>query len=185
MAAIPTFYDGTRYRSLLEAHWAAFFTRIGWNYDYEPFEAAYYIPDFHIRGARPLLAEIKPAATPDEYRHPIAKITDGLIGMDHQWTHDVLILGASPMSPIASAHAGRDTAGLLGEPSGDTEWDYGPACWFMCATCCTVGVFHDYLSFQGRPCGCYQGTSHLGATPHRVIESAWRAAGNDVQWNSG
>lgn len=32
---IPTVYKGIEYRSMLEARWAAFFDRIGWEHTYD------------------------------------------------------------------------------------------------------------------------------------------------------
>ena len=74
MAAIPTIYRNIEYRSRYrnieyrsrgEARWAAFFDRIGWRHTYEPFDADGYILDFAIRGTKPLIVEVKPAAVAD------------------------------------------------------------------------------------------------------------------------
>ena len=51
-SAIPTMYDGVRYRSRLEARWAAFFNRSGTPFEYEPFDLKGYIPDFVLRFPR-------------------------------------------------------------------------------------------------------------------------------------
>lgn len=61
LAAIPTTYKGIRFRSRLEARWAAYFDLIGWHWDYEPIDLDGYIPDFIHRSAGYLyLIEIKP-----------------------------------------------------------------------------------------------------------------------------
>ena len=60
---IPTVYRGTQFRSRLEAHWAAIFNRLEWQFSYEPFDGDGYIPDFLIHGDYPLLVEVKPADT--------------------------------------------------------------------------------------------------------------------------
>lgn len=63
IAAIPTTYAGTRFRSRLEARWAALFDGLGWRWEYEPaVELQAYIPDFLITTAlgTSLLVECKP-----------------------------------------------------------------------------------------------------------------------------
>lgn len=61
----PTIYKGTKYRSRLEARWAAFFDLIGWRYQYEPFDLPGWTPDFIIYGSenRVLFVEVKPVVT--------------------------------------------------------------------------------------------------------------------------
>lgn len=48
IAAIPTTYKNVRFRSRLEASWAAFFDLCSWPWEYEPVDMAGYIPDFAI-----------------------------------------------------------------------------------------------------------------------------------------
>ncbi|HEV8716164.1 MAG TPA: hypothetical protein VGX03_25480 [Candidatus Binatia bacterium] len=58
---IPTLYNNRRYRSRLEARWAAFFDLVGWQYEYEPFDLKGWIPDFLLHGAKhDVLVEVKP-----------------------------------------------------------------------------------------------------------------------------
>ena len=45
---IPTMYDGYRFRSRLEARWAAFFDLAGWEWKYEPIDLDGWIPDFWV-----------------------------------------------------------------------------------------------------------------------------------------
>ena len=54
MKAIPTFYHGIKFRSRLEARWAAFFDACGveWAYEVEGYElddGTRYLPDFRIK----------------------------------------------------------------------------------------------------------------------------------------
>jgi hypothetical protein len=59
--AIPTTYNGIRYRSRLEATWACFFDSLGWEHEYEPFDLDGYIPDFVLRFPKEnVLVEVKP-----------------------------------------------------------------------------------------------------------------------------
>ena len=49
---LPTYYDGTKFRSRLEARWAIFFDylRIPYRYEYEGFDldGVWYVPDFYL-----------------------------------------------------------------------------------------------------------------------------------------
>ena len=60
IAAIPTLYRGRMYRSRLEARWAAFFDRLGWSYEYEPFDLGPWSPDFLLTSPMEVLVEVKP-----------------------------------------------------------------------------------------------------------------------------
>lgn len=72
----PTIYRGTKYRSRLEARWAAMFDLLGWRYQYEPFDLPGWTPDFQVFGSngRYILFEIKPFLDEDvlwEYYYKI------------------------------------------------------------------------------------------------------------------
>lgn len=59
--ARPTTYNSVRFRSRLEAKWAAFFDLAGWQWEYEPVDTAGWVPDFVLRGAREnTWVEVKP-----------------------------------------------------------------------------------------------------------------------------
>lgn len=60
--AYPTVYKGRRYRSRLEARWAAFFDLLGIATEYEPYDIGKWSPDFLIRtdAFYDVLVEIKP-----------------------------------------------------------------------------------------------------------------------------
>jgi len=64
IAAIPTVYRGRRYRSRLEARWAAFFDELGWRHEYEPFDLDGWVPDFALwpfqSSQMSALVEVKP-----------------------------------------------------------------------------------------------------------------------------
>lgn len=80
MKAIPTNYNGTIYRSRLEARWQVFFDEIGFIADYEPFEIKYnghsYVPDFIVTHGltEHTLIEIKPIQPNKEYVEYLTKI---------------------------------------------------------------------------------------------------------------
>lgn len=57
----PTTYANARFRSRLEARWAAFFDLIGWRWEYEPADLDGWVPDFLLiwpSGTIPV--EVKP-----------------------------------------------------------------------------------------------------------------------------
>ncbi len=58
----PTVYNGTKFRSRLEARWACFFDLLGWRWQYEPFDLQGWTPDFIVYGkdSRFIFVEIKP-----------------------------------------------------------------------------------------------------------------------------
>lgn len=185
-AGIPTTYRGVTYRSRLEARWAAFFDEIEWPHTYEPFDADGYIPDFMISGDRPLLIEVKPAATYREYQDMTSYIWDKLIGY---WSHDVLVLGLSPLPALGSKQQWRDVCGLLGEYQqlGDDElfsWEKGLGRWCRCIICGEVGIYHDDQSYRSRPCGHQDGDAHLSAVSVDTIRELWSTASNTTRWKA-
>ena len=177
--AIATVYKGIRYRSQLEARWAAFMTAIGWEFQYEPFEGDGYIPDFIVYGGYPMFIEVKPAVTPSEYRAPAEKADRGLDSA----VHDVLVVGSSWSLP-GMASGGKPVAGWLGEKSWDgsvsRSWGWGE--WITCANCGQNAVVHDHMSFAGRPCGCYDGDHYIRMPRSTTLREAWADACNDTQW---
>lgn len=73
IAAIPTRYAGTQFRSRLEARWAAMFDLLGWRWEYEPIDLRGYIPDFVIEDGRRIV-EVKPVFRLAEYERAQRKI---------------------------------------------------------------------------------------------------------------
>lgn len=93
--AIPTKYNGTQFRSRLEARWSAFFDLCGWRWEYEPFDLNGWIPDFVLLGKeRRLLVEVKPIFTLQELpRESYVKMNEASRGSVMEgW--DVLLIGA-------------------------------------------------------------------------------------------
>jgi hypothetical protein len=183
--AITTMFDGIEYRSRLEARWAAFFTNIGWQTTYEPFDGDGYIPDFLVHGERPLLVEIKPAVSLVDFQSPIEKVTRGLAA---HWTGDILIVGADPLPDLHSkAWANQfPVAGLLGEygyGKDQDEWWFENALWSDCEKCHKPAVWHDYGLYATRPCHRDSRGDHSGwLSTSRVVKDAWATACNEVKW---
>lgn len=87
--AKETVYKGLRFRSRLEAKWAAFFDLVGIRWQYEPFDLPGWTPDFVLHTNyldEPMLCEIKPVFNFDtEVARKMAPYGDY-----------VLLLGAHP-----------------------------------------------------------------------------------------
>lgn len=183
MAAIATKFKGIEYRSRLEARWAAFMHKIGWDYTYEPFDGDGYIPDFLIHGNRPLFVEVKPAVLLADYQQPQDKVSYGLA----QFDYDVLIVGVNPF-PDIWRYDWYPPAGWMGErlhmdqSSPDfLSWDTGM--WIVCTDCHSIAVIHSVMSYGGRPCWCASGgDGHLSNPPMSVMQSMWADACNEVKW---
>ncbi len=198
-AGIPTTgRDGTRFRSRLEARWAALFTSIGWQWEYEPFEVEGYIPDFAILGKNPFLVEVKPALSVKELEPHVTKAK--------KMERDLLLVGAAPILP-GSYRWGYATAGLLlqwdeyveeepgfGDPDGKggilhgmklkrSGWE-AEALWHRCGECQQIALHHSEGSFHGYPCDHYDGDGYLGPLEDSVIESLWAQARNATQWKA-
>jgi hypothetical protein len=80
--AIPTEYNGTKYRSRTEARWAVFFdiSRIPVRYEAEGFqtESGWYLPDFELTGAtRKTFFEVKPERPADHEIAVLAALAKG------------------------------------------------------------------------------------------------------------
>ncbi len=193
MRGIATIHNGIRYRSLLEAKWAAFFTNIGWQFEYEPFEGNGYIPDFLILGEASFLVEVKPAHNWRGLEEHTDKVESGLAGV---WNGDVVIVGASPV--ILQDMYGCDFAcGLHGQPQGDwdgeievpprfspeTVW-WEPGMWSRCPVCQAPSILHQCGIYYRLPCG-HQDGGHMwlvNSQEHQALRHHWNAASNQVQW---
>ncbi len=169
---IRTTYAGTRFRSRLEARWAAFFDLVGWGWTYEPFDVEGWIPDFLIHGDKPVLVEIGLCANLSEYHSKAAK---PLLYLERP----TIVLGISPIA------LDDQRAGLMvnefpvrrdGTPSGAC-----PAYWFLCSTCRRLTIYGDDVD---HPCGHALGGANTTA-PASWLHDQWARAGNAVQWRRG
>lgn len=172
--AIPTTYASVRFRSRLEARWAAFFDLLGWRWVYEPFDLKGYIPDFVIRfEKRPLLIEVKPALTMEEteFVDSFSKIVDS------GWESEALCVGADldigdpNMYPVMGWMLVRD------EFVSD-DWREATLC--RCHDCQGLFPCSDDGSFNCRHCGEPEENGLVSSFSD--IASLWAIAGNRVQW---
>ena len=188
IAAIPTLYRGRMYRSRLEARWAAFFDRLGWTYEYEPFDLGKWSPDFLLPGLN-LMVEVKPfpasSARSDFDFDAWGKISQACLQLNRP--ESILLL---PVSPIFRTIA---QIGWLGFP--EDEFKFKCEAW--------LGYFQDYdrpkfitwlfaISDPGNavdpigwrfPDGEKFKTSDYWVQPYvEHVEALWADACNAVQW---
>lgn len=175
----PTLYNGSRFRSRLEARWAAFFDLVGWRWTYEPFDVTGYIPDFAIHGPASLLVEVGPCEFLSEFSEKAEK---PLATFGRERT--VLILGIDPLILQQGRPDLLPIAGYLTN-DGEDGWEQtAPARWSRCQKCDRIGIYHELGAFRLRPCGHWSGNNHLGVIDERQIALLWRDAGNRVQWRA-
>ncbi len=164
ISAIPTRFRGVDFRSRLEAKWACMFDLLGLAWTYESIDLQAYIPDFlvesqiwstpQVRG--PVLVEVRPIYTADQYRDPIEKITRS------GWRGPAIVVGAT-LSPTNSGPwgpeypIGRGT--LVVDPT-DTSDDWFPVGWYD----------------TGEAAGM------LGLGGQRDLRAEWVEAGNRTRW---
>lgn len=170
--AIATMYNGTLFRSRLEARWAAMFDALKWPWEYEPIDLDYYIPDFILLfEASHVAVEVKPETEIANLRkHAMAAVQAG-------WRKEVLALGATLFE--------GDKVGICAEPIGGGEYITGPARLFYCIDCGTESFLNDDHGWHCRSCGCYAGNAHVGDADPAEISNLWKQSGNRVQWRPG
>ncbi len=166
ISAIPTEYKGVRFRSRLEAKWAAFFDLCEWPWSYEPVDLKFYVPDFLLRFDRPLLVEIKPLMSFDEsneLNHAKSKARSS------GWESEIVILGAE-VDPVFGAFY-------------DLEAGWTEATPFHCPDCHEYSMLAEGGSWICRVHGCDLGRRMRGATPWNVGHDFARAS-RLVQWKA-
>lgn len=112
---IPTTYRHRQFRSRLEARWATFFDLMGWQYEYEPFDLAGWIPDFLLIAAHEsYVVEIKPVVEfPEEVADKIAA---------SGWEGRAVILGCT--IPVRSFDVDLRRGAAMGWVSGPGVWGW-------------------------------------------------------------
>lgn len=117
--AIPTLFDGIRFRSRIEARWAVFFKALGIEAQYEPegftfSDGAWYLPDFYlpefgywieIKGAIPTAQEMNKAAMLAQSRQELVFVFYGNIPNPPEYTND----SAAIVIPASDGLTNTDT----------------------------------------------------------------------------
>lgn len=167
--AIPTTYNGVRFRSRLEAKWAAFMDTVGWRWDYEPIDLNGYIPDF-ILTRRDIIAEVKPFQTSNEIN-----LAQGKAFMSG-WNRDLLIFGSQPFWQLTITK----TAIVHSIPiwGGGAQGRRALFCW---CDSCDKGMGLCSTGDRCRVCGEF-GTRPMDEDRVPIIQHAWKMAYNAVQW---
>jgi len=193
IAAIPTKYADVQFRSRLEAKYAAFFTSLGWNWAYEPFDLDGWIPDFIIHGKdENMLVEVKPFTSDlDAF---VTKINTCKITPVEGQFKDILFVTYEGPQPGDYAMQ----LGPLGEWYPPTETRRGG--WGFDKSCVTLfdgtagghglwGICSMFNSYHCRITGIYNGSSgnQSSMSDESYVDSLkrrFRQAGNTTQWKA-
>lgn len=167
--AIPTTYNGRRYRSRLEARWAAYFDLLGFQFEYEPRDLGKWSPDFAIWGRRPefpILVEVKPIDR--WHRETARKMADACNDGER-----LLLLGKTP-----DFCGGWQQFGWMAEtPMGEYE-----AQWTEALFCKDEQGRIDFQANSGHFCP----ETWIWETIEEVLpadtQPLWKHAANIVQW---
>lgn len=190
--AIPSWYNGKKFRSRLEAHWARLFDALGWDWQYEPeinfpkVPLGRWLPDFRILTYRlaPVLVEVKPVewigdlATHIDVRRA-AQNADA-IGLK------LLAIGPRPFGhadPLLVNRADPHVLGLFVESTGYFE----PA--LIGVTAGLHRIVDSCLTDcpkRGVPSQIVQGSSNYFGSDEipgsRIFERIWNDCKNAGQW---
>lgn len=165
---IPTVLRARRYRSRLEAKWAAFFDLLGWASEYEPLDCDGWIPDFALTTKTGFtLVEVKPVTLPGP---EIFEKIDGAISN----RYEVLVVGLAPFV-ARQKFAGSAAIGWIRERDA--------SCWREC-------MFHraaqadrfDFFPAALLPRYRISGRRGRRAASFGDIDRVWATACNAVQW---
>ncbi len=174
----PTTYAGSRFRSRLEARWAAFFDLVDWRWTYEPFDTLGYVPDFLIHGPASFLVEVGPCEFLSEFSEKAEK-PRAAFGRERS----VLVLGIDPLI-LDDTFDTMPYAGYLTNDGPDGWEQTAPARWAICRDCGRLGVWHEIGWYRLMSCGHHDGNNHLRAVPALKLRDLWAQAGSAVQWRS-
>lgn len=159
---LPTTYKGVRFRSRLEARYAAFFDELSWPWKYEPIDLCGYLPDFILGFEQgDVLFEVK-GSVEDE---TIAKAKVEASG----WNGEAIVASGEVVGPRIGSMLGTSPMGF--------EW--GDADVFYCINCGQPSLHSSSGSWHCRLCGESEG--HVG---HFDPQEAWLRAANRVQWRA-
>lgn len=175
--AHPTVFAGVQFRSRLEARWAAFFSLLDWDWQYEPVDLNGYVPDFFVRSkpatdAAPLLVEVKPALVEADYLAPYEKIRRS------GWRGDAVVVGIG----LLSSDCGQGAA--IGNFVCDADYSGCTPSRAVVTDCsCFFGLSSILLGWRCRLCG-ETGKEVSGESDATMLRELFVHAQNFTQWRS-
>ena len=185
-AGVPTKFNGTRYRSRLEARWGAFFDLLKWDAHYEPFDLNGYIPDFVINGRdawcgkreEQIFVEVKPVTGMADplFERAAAKMLAAVPGKECLIVSYFLPRDLGMPGPGWLFEVQMET--FDGKPV-NTGQRWGASVFTTDHGTGRIGFAHSVGSYVDRITGFYDGDRGLGAVN---VACLWREAGNLVQW---
>ncbi|KAB1068891.1 PDDEXK family nuclease [Methylobacterium planeticum] len=187
IAAKPTLYNGTRFRSRLEARWAAFFDLAGWRWEYEPVDLDGWQPDFLLlTTGKPIPVEVKPIQWPG------TRTSDALEAIvlgraDLQKVRDVVGVEILILGSYLPTFTGVYSQSPLGATIEASRMQDGSLNHFVDIAVLFDGLDRpldwsvEYGSWHYR-IGPYAGKSDLHEIDDDRVERIWREAGNLTQW---
>jgi len=179
--AIPTLYAGVRFRSRLEARWAAFFNLVGWRWEYEPLDLRGWIPDFALLGASATimtLVEVKPVASISENAAQQACEKAARAVLDSGRYTEILLLGHTWPETVT---AGVGLGWLAEWYMYDDDYPDAHPNWAVAAfhDLGGLGFHHEEGTWRNRITGEYDGDNGAFAD---APAHEWVQAGNITQW---
>lgn len=170
--AIATEYGGIVYRSRLEARWAFFFDKMGWKFEYEPFDLNGWIPDFVLYGDDEILVEVKPFSSVGDF--DTEKINKATVNTP-KGHKEILLLGNTVFFDKGVVHIG-----WLG--SGEQNLWYDKALLNDNGRESSYGFYPENNWWKDRITGAYDGNKHIKAPDVSEVRKVWYDAGNWVRW---
>ena len=170
--SVETVYRSTRFRSRLEARWAAFFDLCEWNWEYEPLDLKGWVPDFVLLGAEPVWVEVKPIL---DFADDVENLCPALAGTIKRVSSED---GIEALLVGARLDATKDAfgPGLLCQEMGE-GFDWCRASFVRGPDFCS-----RYQAYRSRMSGQYDGSLDCGADTISSIARLWALAGNRTQW---
>jgi hypothetical protein len=182
--SIETIYKGLKFRSRLEAHWAAFFDLLGWEWAYEAIDLKGYIPDFILNFNRPMLVEIKSDFNLVGLYKYCKKIENS------GWNDEYMVFGAILHNIDNLGLLIERNEERLGLPKPYRDYKGSLFAWDLaklsfCKMCNGITVISENGWWQCRKCGAYDGDNHLGNLDYKNISilDFWNKAQNIVRYS--
>lgn len=183
--AIETEYRNCKFRSRLEATWAAFFDLNGLNWEYEPFDLDGWFPDFRIYQGRhkgDMLVEVKPT-----YFDSHKDLIDLKNEIRKGYPGEVLILGNAPHTNAYTQNEKSSFGLLLNDLSEDSSYggkEYYDLAMINETDTGRVDISAWNGSFQFRFSLEYDGDHHLCPMERTMIDARWSIAKNTTQYKN-